>query len=61
MKFYSGLAQLVEPLTVNQVVVGPSPTTGASSGDVAQQIRAPDLHSGGRGFESHLLHHIRRC
>ena len=27
-KCYSGLAQLVEHLTVNQVVVGSSPTTG---------------------------------
>ena len=27
-----------------------------SSGVVAQLIRAPDLHSGGRGFESHQLH-----
>ena len=26
--YYSGLAQLVEHLTVNQVVVGSSPTTG---------------------------------
>ena len=30
---------------------------GSSSGVVAQLIRAPDLHSGGRGFESHQLHH----
>lgn len=29
-----------------------------SSGGLAQLARAPALHAGGRGFESHILHQI---
>ena len=29
-----------------------------NNGDVAQLVRAPALQAGGRGFESHLLHHF---
>ena len=55
--FYSGLAQSVERMTVNHDVVGPSPTTGAMFFWGCSSVdRAPDLHSGGRGFESHQLH-----
>ena len=30
-------------------------------GDVAQLARAPALQAGGRGFESHRLHHNLNC
>src|SRR3954453_20464062 len=32
-------------------------TIGPRFGDVAQLARAPALQAGGRGFESHRLHH----
>ena len=35
--------------------VGSSPTQG-TDGWLAQLVRAPDLHSGGRGFESLTIH-----
>ena len=39
--------------------------SSAYQGELAQLARAPALHAGGRGFESHILHHcgynIEKC
>ena len=37
--FYSGLAQLVEHLTVNQVVVSSSLTTGVFYGELSERLK----------------------
>ena len=42
------------------VRVHPSPPFLVYLGGVAQLARALDLHSRGRGFDSHLLHQILR-
>ena len=48
---HSSIAQSVERAAVNRVVVGSSPTRGVLDGPVAQLVRAPPCHGGGRGFE----------
>ena len=47
------LAQLVEHLVYTERVIGssPLPPTIESSGGVAQLVRAPACHAGGRRFE----------
>ena len=54
------VAQLAEQLICNQQVIGSSPIIGFSIvsnlkrfGPLAQLVRAPPCHGGGRGFESH--------
>ena len=47
------MAQLAEQLICNQQVIGSSPIVGSIFyGPVAQLVRAPPCHGGGRGFES---------
>ena len=51
------IAQSVEHAAVNRSVVGSSPTQGAKIlylyyGPMAQLVRAPPCHGGGRRFES---------
>ena len=50
---YADVAQLAEQLICNQQVNGSSPFIGFF-GPVAQLVRAPPCHGGGRGFESRL-------
>ena len=50
-QIYSSIAQMVEHLTVNQVVPGSIPGRGANHDSVAQLVRAPACHAGGRRFE----------
>ena len=55
------MAQLAEQLICNQQVNGSSPFIGFANkalparvhGPLAQLVRAPPCHGGGRGFESH--------
>jgi hypothetical protein len=47
----AGVAQLVERLLAMQKVAGSSPVA-RSRGAVAQLVRVPVCHTGGRGFES---------
>ena len=55
---FSLIAQLVEHLTVNQVVPGSSPGRGAKIGAVVQLVRIHDCHSCGREFESRPFRQI---
>ena len=43
---YSLIAQLVEQVTVNHLVVGSSPAQGAKLGGVAEWLNAPVLKTG---------------
>ena len=60
MKLMAGVAQLVEPLTVDQVVAGSSPVSRPieieDNASVAQLDRASDFGSEGRGFKSFRAH-----
>ena len=47
------LAQLVEHLVYTERVIGSSPLPPTICGGVAQLVRAPACHAGGRGFEPH--------
>ena len=51
----ASVAQLVEQGTENPRVSGSIPLEATNSFmvDVAQLVRAPPCHGGGRGFESH--------
>jgi hypothetical protein len=51
-----GAYNLANRIGVTQLPSG-SPDTDPNFGDVAQLARAPALQAGGRGFESHHLHH----
>ena len=50
------VAQLVEQLIRNQQVRGSSPLISSISGRIAQLVRAPASHAGGRRFESVCVH-----
>ena len=57
MLSYSGIAQLVEHLTVNQAVTGSSPVRGANfypwgNWGIAKLVKARDFDSRIRWFES---------
>ena len=59
-KSHADVAQLAEQLICNQQVIGSSPIIGffegtrvLEQGPLAQLVRAPPCHGGGRGFESH--------
>ena len=64
VSFYSSIAQSVEHAAVNRAVVGSSPTRGAGLkgpqgfGPLAQLVRAPPCHGGGREFESLLGRYV---
>ena len=53
------VAQLVEQLIRNQQVRGSSPLISSISGRIAQLVRAPASHAGGRRFESVCVHQNR--
>ena len=57
---FGGLAQLGEHLPYKQGVTGSIPvaTTKTFNGSVAQLVRVPACHAGGRGFEPLLSRHI---
>ena len=50
---HADVAQLAEQLICNQQVIGSSPIIGFY-GPLAQLVRAPPCHGGGRGFKSRL-------
>ena len=60
--YFADVAQLAEQLICNQQVIGSSPIVGFGIkkisyrllGPLAQLVRAPPCHGGGRGFESLL-------
>ena len=60
-ELYADVAQLAEQLICNQQVIGSSPIIGFHQlswkdgyGPLAQLVRAPPCHGGGREFESLL-------
>ena len=53
--FHSSVAQLVERLTVNQDVVGSSPTTGATLVDVHKRTQRP------YGSYKYSAHYCKIC
>ena len=55
------IAQLGEHLPYKQRVTGSSPVVPTTSGPVAQLVRAPACHAGGRRFETVLGRQICFC
>ena len=49
---YGSIAQLGEHLPYKQRVTGSIPVVSTNNGSVAQLVRVPACHAGGRGFES---------
>ena len=48
---YGSIAQLGEHLPYKQRVTGSIPVVSTNNGSVAQLVRVPACHAGGRGFE----------
>ena len=49
--YYGSIAQLGEHLPYKQRVTGSIPVVSTKYGSVAQLVRVPACHAGGRGFE----------
>ena len=58
MNTYGSIAQLGEHLPYKQRVTGSNPVVPTIYGPVAQLVRVPPCHGGGRRFESVLGRHL---
>ena len=58
LRLKGSIAQLGEHLPYKQRVTGSNPVVPTIYGPVAQLVRVPPCHGGGRGFESLLGRHI---
>ena len=56
---YGSIAQLGEHLPYKQRVTGSIPVVSTNIGSVAQLVRVPACHAGGRGFEPLLSRHFK--
>ena len=58
MNICGSIAQLGEHLPYKQRVTGSNPVVPTTFGPVAQLVRVPPCHGGGRRFESVLGRHV---